>query len=32
MIKVFKKAFKWYINNYYEIYKPMIDAGVNPNL
>ena len=27
MITVFKKAFNWYCKVYYEVYKPMIDAG-----
>ena len=32
MIKLLKKAFKWYYRQIEEAYKPMLDAGVNPFL
>ena len=32
MVRVFKKAFNWYFKVYYEVYKPMIEAGINPSL
>lgn len=32
MAKVFKKAFNWYCKVYYEVYRPMIEAGINPSL
>lgn len=30
MIKLLKKAFKWYYRQFVETYKPLLDAGVNP--
>lgn len=30
MFNIIKKTFVWYINASIQIYKPMIDAGVNP--
>ena len=30
MIKLLKKAFKWYYRQFEEAYEPIINAGVNP--
>ena len=30
MIKLFKKALKWYCRQFEEAYGPIISAGVNP--
>ncbi len=32
VMNLLKKAFTWYYKNYYQVYKPIIDAGVNPTL
>ena len=32
MIKLLKKAFKWYYRQFEEAYGPIINAGVNPFL
>lgn len=32
MIKMLKKAVKWYVKMYTEVYKYTIEAGVNPTL
>lgn len=30
--RLIKKAGHWYVDQYAKIYKPILEAGVNPNL
>lgn len=30
MFNIIKKVFMWYLDTSIQIYKPMIDAGINP--